>query len=172
MKTLLIVALAVLLGSAPVGIVCADDIYWDPGEARDIEITAKDLPFKIMDPVKQPKSLGQLEVYDVAEPEPEAADLPEPVVAAPAPQRPESERPTYREPTRRTPGSGESGPSVTPSRRERPQPAPAAQKPKSKREKPSVPGEADKPDTKKLPWGKADAPAPEPQKQLQWGQDK
>lgn len=172
MKTLLIVALAILLGSAPVGIVCADDIYWDPGEERDIEITPKDLPFNIMDPVKQPKSLGQLEVYDVPQPEPEPADLPEPVVAAPVQQRPESERPTYREAPSRPSRPSESGQTVTPSRRDRTQPTPAEQKPKSKREKPSTTGETDKPDTKKLPWGKTDAPAPEPQKQLQWGKDK
>jgi len=174
MKTLLIVAVAVLLTSAPVGIACADDIYWNPDEERDIEITPKDLPFKIMQSAKQPKSLGQLEVYDLGESEPEAADLPEPVVSAPVQPRPESERPTYREPSTRRPRSGETGQTVTPTRRERSRPAPAAQQPESKKDTPApaVTVEPDKPDTKKMPWGKVDVPAAENKKQLQWGKDK
>ncbi len=117
MKTLLIVAVAVLLCSAPAGIARADEIYWDPGEELDIEITPKDLPFKIMQPAKQPKSLGQLEIYDLGEAEEAPAEPPAPVVSAPVQPRSESETPTYREPSARRPRSGESGQTVTPSRR-------------------------------------------------------
>lgn len=174
MKTLLIVALAVFLGSAPAGIVCADDIYWDPGEERDLEITPKDLPLKIFQPVKSAKSFAQLDVYDLGQSEPEEAEAAEPVVSAPIRPRTEAETPTYREPTTRGPRSGQDRQTVPQSRRERTRPAPAAQKPETKKEAPAttVTGETEKPDTKKMPWGKTEEPAAEPKKQLQWGKDK
>lgn len=172
MKTALTVAAIFLLLSAPLGVVYAAEVYWEPSESRDIDLSdERDLDLKMPD--TKTKSFGDLEIYDAPR-ESEPADLEaleeevseEPAVRRPAPQRPPA--PSTPEPTRlrqpRTPAATQSGPTEPRStlkrlERKRGTSAPAAVE------------QSDKPAGTQLPPGQVEVKPAEPRSKIQWGKD-
>lgn len=177
MKSALILAAMVLLVSAPLGIVNAQEVYWESGETGDIDLSdERELDLKLPD--TKAKSFGDMEIYDTPRTEePDDLEAPEeapeePVVRPQAPQRPPADRPATQDtsrPTRlRQPGTPATTQSADTERKS------TLKRPEKKRGTPVPPAveQSDKPAAgTQLPPGQVEVKPAEPRSKLQWGKD-
>ena len=165
MKHLIVLGLAMLLVSSPLGISYAQNIYWDPDERRDATITASDFDTKFQ-VNKKAKSWAEMGIYDTGEIDVSDLDEMEPsVVQRPRPRRTiETPRPSR---TRQ-----ERAPASVRDRDRLPKASERESGRSSSASGPEVTGEGSKTQSKKMKWGRVEVKPVEPKTKLQWGRGK
>jgi hypothetical protein len=184
MKRAILVALLTLLCVAP----ASAEVFWDPGDRPDTDITDKDFKYDYQGLVPA-KSFRQMDVYftpesvlpDWAEDllsseQPEGAvtqereaDVSRPPVVLPPVVRPPTERRTQRVAPQPTESSTTSTPSTS-RRTSRPEPQVVE---RSVGPGKSSGGEStDKPGSKRMKWGQPEVKSDEEKTKFQWGQQK